>query len=40
MPPDEPKYFKKIVLDKKYWDFKKSKKIQDESNNVHVMCHL
>jgi hypothetical protein len=32
MPPDEPNDFKKIKLEKK--DFKKSKKMQDSSNNL------
>jgi hypothetical protein len=36
---DEPKYFKKIKLEKKK-DFKNSKTIQDKSNNFHVMYYL
>jgi hypothetical protein len=33
MPPDEPKYFKTIKLEK---DLKRSKK----DSNLHVMCNL
>jgi hypothetical protein len=40
MPPDEPKYFKKIKLEKNVQSFKKSKYIQDWSNNLHVMLEL
>jgi hypothetical protein len=35
MPPDEPKYFKKIKLEK---NVKRCKKIQDLSNNLLVIC--
>jgi hypothetical protein len=38
MPPDELKYFNRIKTKIKYLVFRKSKKIQDLSNNLHVMC--
>jgi hypothetical protein len=38
MPPDEQKYFKKIKVEKNVLDFKKSKKIHDSSNNLHILC--
>jgi hypothetical protein len=39
MPPDDPKYFKKMKLGKKYLNFEKSKQIKDSSDNLYLMCN-
>jgi hypothetical protein len=38
MPPDEPKYFKKINIEKNAPIFKKGKNIPDQNYIMHVMC--
>jgi hypothetical protein len=40
MPPDDPKYFKKIKLGKSYLNFEKSKQIKDSSVIIYILCAI
>jgi hypothetical protein len=39
MLTDERKYFNKFKLEENYYKLRKSRKIQDSTNNLHVMSN-